>query len=220
MKKTVFVSRTISPSSPIQTVVDQYSALLTATSLIQFQDIPFQLPETEWLFFYSKTGVQSFFNSALIQSTSKKFKIACYGPATAEYCAQYQSVDYIGNLDADQVAKDIISCIKKNEITFICGKHSLRAVQHNLSLNSFRESIVYDHYPKSNCALARYDVAILTSPMNVHAFFDNQGMADYFISIGQTTAKTLKDYELDFVISERPDESALAESLKKYLALN
>ena len=178
----------------------------------------FSIPTHAWLFFYSKSGVKHFFEAVGSESGQYEWKICCYGPKTAEYCKEYHRVDYIGEVDAQRTARELAEMIPDEKILFVCGKNSLRSVQKHMPRNAYEELIVYDHYPKTDVQLDHYNVALLTSPMNARAFFDNNASADHIICIGKSTANEVSKKHNDFSIAEEPSERGLNNALVRYLA--
>lgn len=214
-QKTVFISRTLSEQSPIRTLLEAEKKTFHDESLIDFSPILFELPKTEWLFFYSKSGVKFFFEQYPL-AVHKNFKIGCFGPSTASYCKEHHKVTFHGNSEKETCLKLIQEHVEENDITFICGRHSLRSVQ-SLSEQVFQETIVYDHSIRERRALGSYHIAILTSPMNVASFIRNEGHADKYISIGSTTAETMVKSNLSPLIAPYPSEEGIAQLLKEHL---
>ena len=113
-----------------------------------------------------------------------------------------------------KVAHELVGMLEVNEITFICGKHSLRSVQKEMDTKPHSEIVVYNHFPKDNNPLDHYSIAILTSPMNVSAFFSNGGSADQYISIGNTTAEAVSLHNESTSIAKEPNEQSIAHFIK------
>lgn len=213
--KSIFISRQLSPYSKIRSLLESEKRIFRDESLIEFTPIPFELPSTKWLFFYSKTGVKYFFEQ-YHDAINKGYKIGCFGPSTALFCQKFQGVSFHGNTEKDTCMKLILDTVEHDDITFVCGKNSLRSVQ-TLSQQDFPEVVVYDHKMKSTEHLGHFNIAVLTSPMNVSSFVRNEGSADHYIAIGSTTAEAMTKSSIKPVVAPYPSESGIAQALKEYL---
>ena len=214
MPTSIFVSRHLEASSSIKKIGKKYNLHLSDRSLLRFSSVDFEVPDTKWLFFYSKTGVKYFSNYCSLAH----YKIGCYGPATASYCMTYAPVTFQCDADTQKGIQQIERCINNEDLTFVVGRQSLRSLQKALpSTSAHKEVIVYDQSKAVGIDLIRYDIAILTSPMNVESFFQNEGAATKYIAIGQTTGAALKKRKIDPIIANSPSEDGISESLDSTL---
>lgn len=210
MAASIFVSRHLEAISPIQDIARQYKLELTHRSLLKFEAVDFEAPDTKWLFFYSKTGVKYFSNYCSLSH----YKIGCYGLATAAYCMKFSHVSFQCDANTEIGIKKVEEYIGAESLTFILGKKSLRSLQKAIpQRTNHKEVIVYDQAKSQDSELNLYDLAILTSPMNADSFFDNGGKAFEYIAIGETTGKTLRKYGIDPMVAVKPSEDGIAESL-------
>ena len=105
----VFITRNLAPDSLLKSRLEASQISLTGISLIAFQPCFFPpLPLVDWLFFYSKNGVNYFLETALSnQSFDKKdVKWAAMGQGTANTLASYQiKAEFIGNGTPREIAQ-------------------------------------------------------------------------------------------------------------------
>ena len=218
MKK-VFISREITASSPFYHPEFE-STLLTAHPLIHIESVKCDIPHADWLFFFSKSGIKCYNEQHPLSNTG--YSIGCYGIQTAAYLKkQYQiTPHFIGTGES-------ISCLEKwkdsklsGSICFIRGYHSQRSLIDDLATDHVVfELVVYKQRIKKIKELGQYDLAILTSPLNVASFIQNKGKAETYLAIGTTTAQALMAHGIDPKVAPQPSEAALAESAKEILGI-
>lgn len=193
--------------------------MLLAQELMTFDFVPFSSPNTQWLFFYSKKGVEYF----LQQSNFQGFKLAAFAPKTAKFIREKTNcdLDFVGDGKAENTASMFVELVKEDSVCFVIGRNSLRSVQGQFKdRHSWTELIVYDQKIKKDLKLAHYDLAILTSPMNVQAFIENMGTSTHFFSIGLSTYQELKGNNLDSLIADRASEESLCLLVEEFLSGN
>jgi len=219
----LFISRRLSNDSPILTQYPKSNYKWTDVSMIDFSPTPFELPECDWLFFYSKNGVRYIHESKLDISDKK---IACLGHGTAAAYRQYyaQEANFIGNGEKYQTSKSLADLIGDQCICFVRGKNSVRSVQKILEGKVHQtEVVVYDNDLLTDIPLEHYEVALITSPMNYRGFLQNGGKAHQLIAIGGTTANKIEEIntalhiDVRLIIAESPTEKALLTCLEKAL---
>lgn len=216
----IFVSRYLREDAPLHKYLTAIDAQVTALSLIDFKPCPFELPDSEWLFFYSKSGVDYFIDKIESLETLSKYKFATFGEMTGQALekAINKPVDYVGNAQADKVIAELFPQVGSKGICFVCGKASIRSVQKKWPATlAYKEVIVYDHQPKKDIELSQYDIAILTSPMNVEAFLQSGGQAKTILCIGTTTAAAIRTHPGNILIADSPSEKGIVLSLQSYL---
>ncbi len=221
MVKRVFISRPLASDSPIRKVVDQYAERqdveLVAESLITFTKVAWDIPETRWLYFYSKTGVRMF-NQVC---PSHHYKVLTYGAATAAYHQQYGPVVEHCASSVERAHEVLAAYGCQEDITFVCGRQSLRSVHGQEAVRGgshLRECIVYDQHLREDVQSAVYDLAIITSPLNYESFAKAGSTATEYIAIGPTTAQALRQHGLSPIVAEEPSEQGMAQSLGSWLA--
>lgn len=227
----IFISRTLAENSPLWQIKERWPlAQLQTASLIDIQALAFSPPTAcDILFFYSRNGVRCFFEG--LPFGYKLPALAAIGAGTAEEIAKYtQNIDFIGNGEPQQTAKDFVQVAAGKKVGFICGKNSLNSVKkaiasaENQALAEKNQIIALDFEVYSNQALkadfaADSNILILTSPMNVAAYFESfisKNMAeiiDFVVVIGNSTAKAVYQYyQGKTYIASQPSEAGLFEA--------
>jgi len=217
----VFISRKLLPDSRLRAYLESEGIEFNSQSLIEFSSVAFELPNTDWIFFYSQKGVEYFLQQMEDLTMISNYKVGIFGSRTAKYFFSKTSkeVDFIGNAIAKDVSVEFRSELKSESVCFICGEKSLRSVQKSWGNSAKSEEvIVYSQSIKSTETLKEYDIAVMTSPLNVRGFIDNSGQARHYIAIGRTTAGSLELSNATIDIAEDPSEDGLLASLKSYLA--
>jgi uroporphyrinogen-III synthase len=227
----VFISRTLTENSPLWQIKERWpSAEIRAQSLIDIQALAFSPPtDCDILFFYSRNGVRCFFENLPLDY--KLPALAAIGAGTAEEIAKYtQNIDFIGNGEPQQTAKDFVQVATGKKVGFICGKNSLNSVRkaiesaENQPLAEKNQIIALDFEVYSNQGLkadfaADNNILILTSPMNVTAYFESFSskniteIIDFVVVIGNSTAKSLhRYYQGETYIATQASEAGLFEA--------
>jgi uroporphyrinogen-III synthase len=218
MKK-VFISRNLAASSCFYQ--DEFKSVqLTAQSLLTIESVTCVKPQVDWLFFYSKSGIDCYNEQHPL--VNNEYLIGCFGPQTAAYLEkQYRMTPhFVGTGEAHSCLEKWKNSHLNGSICFIRGEHSKRSLIDELAaFHSIRELIVYRQTIRKINKLGHYDLAILTSPLNVASFFQNKGSAQVFLAIGSTTAQALISHGILPTVAEEPSEAALAESAKHILGI-
>ncbi len=219
----LFISRKLSPSS-IFWKLRSSGFEITDHSLIEFSLIPFQkIPSSDWIFFYSKNGIQYFING--LKKSRKSFpscKFACMGEGTAHLFQTTfnRSPDFIGSGKPENVALQFSKHLEPNtKVNFITAKDTQNSVFHLLKeqFNQLCSMAVYTNQIKKIPLKKQFDVLIFTSPKNVIAYFRNNPLTHHqtIISIGKTTARQLHTIGIsEVVIAVEPSEKGLLQAVK------
>lgn len=213
----LFISRSLTSDSILAHYLRDLKVEVTARSLIHFSAMPFVLPEVDWLFFYSKSGVKYFFQQIDPDSVASTYNIAAFGPATASLLRQClgRAIEFEGSGNAKDVTPVLLGLIQQDSIGFVCGTNSLHSVQQLLPSSISHHTItVYDNQVQLHHPPSQYDIAILSSPMNATGFFESGCQALQYISIGPTTTDAIASYGHMARTAARPQEAALKELLK------
>jgi uroporphyrinogen-III synthase len=219
----LFISRKLSQDSLFHSCVNQGIDIYDE-SLIDFTAIPFTKPETNWIFFYSKKGIDFYFEN-LDLDTSQNY--AVLGSATASYfnLKTNHFVDFIGNNNGEQIAERLKKTINGDSITFIKAKNSIESVEtYFVESDNHKALAIYENRIKKveaikSMEIPSCDIVVLTSPMNAKAWFDYKSYTnEKVIAIGKTTAfkiKTIINREVPYC--KHPSENALYYLVKENL---
>ncbi|MEL6123243.1 MAG: uroporphyrinogen-III synthase [Bacteroidota bacterium] len=216
--KRVFVSRKLKPEGALFTYFNLVDSNVSYDdwSMLDFSPVPFDYPNTSWIFFYSQQGVRYFYHGQKM-ILAERYRVACFAERTAALVKSFGiTVDFVGSGDAKEVATNINDKLTHELVTFIHGRASLRSVQHLLTPD-FPECIVYDQRMIDRPLTAVYDIAIITSPMNARSFWKNGGKAHNYIAIGPTTASEIQNRKFNCVIAKQPSEKSLVQAVKQFL---
>ena len=222
LSKSIFISRELEIDGDLMQALLAHHFEITAFSLLDFNAIPFDhLPVCDWIFFYSKKAVAFFFEQK--PAISFPVKYAAFGPGTAEKIRQYgSSVDFVGNGKATETAPLFIDLAKKQKVLFPRAKQSQQSIQKLLPATiKALDLVIYDNHIRTEFAIPEVDFLILTSPMNVQAYFNRYPYSpnQTIIAIGQTTAKALAKLGINkVVIPPSPSEKAIWVLLKKLIS--
>lgn len=221
----LFVSRHLENDSPIVDFCDEQNIIVHHESLLSFSSVSFfNVPDGDWLFFYSKSGVTFFLSQFDDQQGLSTYKIACYGPSTAKRWKELtnREVEFIGNGKPKDVPTDFRTVIGKNEtVVFVRAKHSKMSVQKAIE-NDIRcvDIIAYENNRRGEIELDdNYDVVMLTSPMNADAFLEAcPHFNGKIVTLGTTTSDHLQSkYGHSSVPATEITESGMLEKLKEIL---
>jgi len=219
MMPSVFISRSEERAAAFIKAVQPFASRIIAKSLIDFKTIQADtVPDSEWLFFYSQTGADHFFNQHGKEDIAKKnIQVAAFGEKTGAYIQErYHTVDFIGNGTTETTASNFLSTYQPESVCIVRGKtsvNSLHAILHPKCALS--EMIVYENSPLTNLSIDRTEILVFTSPMNLESYFGTSSIdkTQKIIVIGSTTALTALTLDINEVhIAKNPSMESLAES--------
>ena len=216
----VFISRKLGKNSEFRKALHECKVEIIDEYLIEFQPISFDSPTTEWLFFYSKSGIKYFLESG---GNHLDHKIAVFGPSSGEYfqfLTNYQP-DFIGNAEKYAVAQEFAKQDNFKSSTFVVAESSLRSVQKIIGCPSHQEVVVYKNEPKRNFHVDSPDIAVFTSPLSAKIYFSKYGDRGHAnIAIGKTTAGAIEKMGKKVLdIPEISNERELARTLNSHLRM-
>jgi uroporphyrinogen-III synthase len=224
MKK-VFISRNLSPQSIFLKELTEVGFEVKGESLIELEGKPFgDFPPTDWVFFYSKNAVRFFekgISKELKSEIIESIQIAVIGESTGKLAEKiFGKCDFIGDGNPEKTAESFLKIAKNQSVLFPRASNSRQSIQKILAdkIEAF-DLVVYKNKPRSDFELPHFDALVFTSPMNVKAYFSKKSLTENqsIISIGKTTAKSLKKLGLNQVIlSPKPTEGALVETVKAH----
>lgn len=233
----VFISRDLNPESIFKTQLEALGLEVYGESLLQFDPVPFTaVPETDWVFFYSKNAVRFYFEGLqnpdfwkgkqLRQGPprrEKPVKYAAYGTGTAGYLQKHHQVQvqFIGSAKPKRTAEALVVRAAGERILFPCAKNSRHSLYKYIRYKTDAiKLVVYDNHIREDFELPTCEVLVFTSPLNAEAYFAKYDYQDdqKAIAIGHTTARALKKLGLKNVgVAKKASEQALAEIVVREL---
>ncbi len=216
MKKTAFITRDLHPESIFLHRLSAAGWQVAGESLLSFSPLNFgQLPVVDWVFFYSKKGIQYFFQQEKINAN---LRYAVMGQASGA-ALQQQGINpnFVGTGEPESTAQAFQALAKGQRILFPCATNSRHSIRDLLGDNiEAYEVIVYHNEKRKDIAIRTEQVLVFTSPMNVEAYFDLHDLASgqQLLAIGETTASKLRALGFDDIkVANQADEMALAEAV-------
>ena len=214
----VFITRDISDTEPFAVTLRNAGVAFQGRSLIKVTPVTLQesaLPDTDWVFFYSRNGVRIFFDQISSSWWADK-KMGAIGSSTAAAIAAYtgRPVDFTG-VGAD-IAGPFTEVAAQQRVLFVRASDSVQSVQRQLG----PEVTALDLVAYNNVAIHDFTVEplpkilVFTSPLNVRAWYGEYPPMPWqqVVAIGQTTALALKLNGVTNVsVAENPTEQSLAE---------
>jgi len=197
-------------------------------SLIHFTPTPFtKIPKSDWVFFYSKKGVQFFMQQVLkspkFQKEMDQVKWAVMGKGTAEALNKYNyRPNFIGSGHPTTTAAQFQKVATNEKVLFVRAKASKKSVQ-KLLKEKIRVSdlIVYDNKIKKDFHIPYCDYLVFTSPLNAAAYYQQYAIdkRQKVIAIGNTTANALVKLGVQEIeVAERPTEKEMSKKVLELFA--
>jgi hydroxymethylbilane synthase len=186
--KSVFISSDLDNNSYFQNAATQNNFKVNSMSLLEFASKKANLPDAyDAIYFTSKKGVLYFMEQ--YPNACKGKLIGCFGTETQLLLRGYTIESVILNLDY----LNHLHLFKNLKIVFPQARNSLQNTQKAfVDIAETLDMIVYDNVMKTNIEIAEHDIALLTSPMNVAAYFSQKQRAKNYIAIGSTTAQAIQ----------------------------
>jgi len=197
-KKTVFISRNLTPISPILIKLNSMGYEVVNESLIKISQIRFtHTPSTKWIFFSSKNAIRHFF--AQKPEVKAGVKYGVMSAVSAEFLAEFdKKADFIGTgVDVTQIAKDFAGFIKDDTVLFPQAIDSLQTIQKQLSFTNICHNLfVYKTSRRIDFEIPQSELLVFTSPSNAQAYFEKYKLlkGQKVVAIGSTTYSQLKNY--------------------------
>lgn len=215
--RTAFITRDLQPNSLFRQQLEKAGWKASGQSLIRFKAVPFErVPETDWVFFYSKRAVMYFFEQ-LPAAFDERAQVAAIGPGTADHLRQYGVEPlFVGNGDPEEAARTFAREAKGQRVLFPQARRSRQSVQKALGQRIRAQTlVVYDNEPLPEVPLSRAQVLVFTSPLNAETYFSQHPLlaGQQAVAIGQPTAEALRTLDVAPKIAAAPDEEALAQAV-------
>lgn len=211
----IFISRDLSSKSVFRQMLGTKTSLI-GLSLIEFKSILFdRIPRADWLFFYSKSGIK--YCLSQLDTLDDLTPIAVIGQASADFLKANYNIEaqFVGTGHPEKTAAQFSLVAKGQKVVFVQAKNSKQSVQNILGKQVIPiDLLVYDNCAKTDFEVPKANVLVFTSPLNVEAYFSKYTyqQEQTIISIGQTTARALKEHGVDeIIIAKEPNEKALAD---------
>ena len=217
----IFITRSLKENSPFLNALAGYAFHVEGHSLIHFTAIPFkQIPETDWIFFYSQKAVAFFLQRVkeieLVLTPGLKWGVI--GSATSK-ALEHHGIhpDFIGSGEPNISARHFLPLAKGQRVLFPRAAQSRRSVQQILSTRiEVYDLIVYKNTIDKKVRRPEADILIFTSPLNAQAYFECRQPSEKvkIIAIGPTTASALQRLGAKNIITaQEPSEKGLAKAV-------
>lgn len=219
MSKSIFISRELKSDSAFFNF-EKAGYKLHHESLIDIKPLSFEIPKSDWIFFYSKNGINEFFKTAKYDIS---IKYGVLGNSTSEYFKSKtgKTPDYTGQNNAEEIAEYYIHNASEKTVTFVKAQNSISSVEKAMHIHEVnidvRGLIVYDNIIKKVITSPRCDIVCLTSPLNSKAWFEKYPHQEEMIyAIGQTTANYIEStIGLTVPYCKMPSEKSLFELVSR-----
>ena len=221
---TAFITREITTYSPFYQFLTTKGFDVKGHSFIEFLPINISsIPNTDWIFFYSKNGIRFFFEQLEqlnLKIENLDYQWATIGQASATYLASFNiKADFIGTGEPNSTSKGFLKIAKSQKVLFPRATNSKKSIQNILGkkIESI-DLIVYNNVLSKSIKKRSENFLAFTSPLNAKAYFQHFQPENFqhIIAIGTTTAKALTELGInDFTIAEQPSERGLAEAILK-----
>ena len=226
MKK-IFISRAQKEQSVFKQLLEQRGLTIIGQSLVSILPCRIEsIPAVDWVFFYSKNGVQCFFKAVAEQgiTLSQKMRYGVIGSGTAEaLMAAGCQPDFIGTGDPQSTARQFLPLAKGQKVLFPQAAHSKQSIQKELKGEiTILPLIVYQNEPLVDFDIPPCDLLVFTSPMNARTYFNRYQLnpGQKVMAIGKTTATALRIMRVDDVyIAAAPSEESLVNAVLDILKL-
>jgi len=215
----VFISRDLEADSPFLQVLNPNWFDIRHESLVRFSPIPFEeIPACDWVFFYSRKGVQFSLQNEAFNFFIQEKKIAAMGEATAKSLQLFHiKTDFVGNGKPEQTASDFLRQAKGQRVLFPQAQQSRQSIQRIL-VNEIKghSLVVYQNEMRQDFKIPYCHYLVFTSPMNAQAYYQNHEVKtrQKVFAIGETTAAALKVLGVEKVIvASQASEWALVQAI-------
>ncbi len=215
----VFISRNLNTKSKFRDLLEMKGWQIEDQSLVKFEKYPITdyLPQTKWIFFYSKNGVKYFLKQVNTDYLKNK-KFACIGTGTEKALNKRGlSSSFTGQGAVKQMIEDFSNLVGNDAVLFPRALHSLKTIQRGIEDQcEVYDLPVYLNVPLENPKKSNADYLIFTSPMNAETYFKHYGIDSHqkLIAIGGSTGKKIMHLSKQKVyVSPKPDEDSLIRHL-------
>ncbi len=214
MSRSLYITRKLEKDSPFFKL-EQFQIKVQHGSLLDFPlIIPAVIPDADWYFFYSKTGVKRTSQIPTLFQKISTSRVAAFGKSTANSIESELGikVQHAGAGTLESNIDWITKITKQATLCFIQGKQSRKSLQQLLPENTYLELEIYDSCYKEFYIENQPELLVFTSPLNADAYFDKHQISanTKVFSIGKTTYEhLLANYQVESKYPSTPSESAL-----------
>ncbi|MGB1317021.1 MAG: uroporphyrinogen-III synthase [Flavobacteriales bacterium] len=216
MKRSIFISRNLSESSPLLQFLAANNWDVHHQSLIEIEPLKFSITgELDWIFISSSNGAR-----ILLQSYTPKeeTKIGVVGEATAKAVRKHGlEPAFIGNSgNMELVGTSFAEKLETGRVLFVGAEGGSEKLRNSLPQEQVSFVPIYRTKLKSEQHLPETNVVYLTSPSNAKAYLAvNPLFGKTAVAIGNTTAEFLASNGVKNIeILDTPTEEAVIELLE------
>jgi hydroxymethylbilane synthase len=215
--KNIFISREINDEAFKQYIKDK-DVVMYAQSLVGITPIDIkEVPETEWIFFYSKNGIKHFFSQKKVAGNEailkRKFAVMGNGSSTLLKQIIGKDADYIASSDIQVSVNDFWKLVTKENVLFIKASNSLSSFEQAGKETQTKSIEVYSNFISESKNIPPCEIAAFTSPMNAKAFAQSQSLMKVksIIAIGESTQDALMELApgKEILTVKEPSEKAI-----------
>lgn len=191
--QTVFISRAVQEQGLLIRLCKELQISVRAQSLSDHRPIKItQWPETDWVFFTSKTLLEFYFNA---NPPYQKVRYACWGAPLAKQLRELGlKAEFIGASEsAITLAKQFQLILGKGRVLIPGIKNGPQGIQSILKRNAHVHVVdICITNKTSEISNMAFDKALLTSAQQAQAFLHAKCTAKHYIVNNQATANVLK----------------------------
>jgi uroporphyrinogen-III synthase len=221
----IFISRDLDKSSVFHTL-KKNDVNLTGFSLVKIDHLTFDtIPQSDWIFFYSKNGIKHFFEGIKLEDKEdifqRKFGLMGHSSADAFTATAGKAPDFISTSDLES-SKQLFGELTKNQtVLFVKAKNSRASFEEMIAEEQRASLIVYDNVCRTDFEIPTSDILLFTSPLNAKSYYEKYKPLAHqkVISIGKTTTQFLEDEcnITNVVTCKRFDEYSMVKCVKSLM---
>ncbi len=219
---TVFVSRDLSPDDILAQKMAEKGWPVRGRALVELLAVPFlEVPDCNWVFFYSKNAVRFFSKTADAQKIHfpDGLRWAAMSEATAAALENWlrRPADFVGDGDSVSTAANFLSRARGQKVLFPRASASRESISKLLEKSiETLDLIVFENKIASVISPADEQILAFTSPMSAEAYFSKNKLkkGQKLVAIGRSTAEQLEKMGFSNVkIAPEATENGLATAI-------
>jgi hydroxymethylbilane synthase len=215
--KTVLITRELQEDSTFRRMLEQQDYVVKAVPLIEFEAVPFEEQQSDWIFFSSRNGVRFYLDGDNMPALPSN--VGAVGPATALALQEFGiTPQFVGEgADTVKIGRDFAALISDAEKVLFPGSNkSRKTVQKQLKPNQVIDVVVYNTSEFSYNSIPSADILVFTSPSNASSYLDQTLINDgeQIVVMGTTTGNFLAESGITgYSLPWASTELALADSV-------